>query len=307
MSDPIKILGLKPGDTLKTAHKNRNALFLKLHPDKSTSDKDKYQVVYDAYEALLKNPGLLTAIKVTSSNIEQVIRVKLNVTIEDFYFKKVKEVTVTRKVFCRSCKGTGSASGEGGNCPHCNGIGKIESNILSLLGKSSTCPMCHGTGIRSDKICRTCGGIRYLQETQSLQFILEPINYHKKVAVLHNVGDQLDKVTFGTVAVMLNVLHDDFISIEEDYYVVYDKIFPIQKIIGDTNTIKIFGRPVTYQIKGSSTEAYTIDHISAGLSQQLRVKFVDIIPKLTRETVALYTKILEIEKSYEDDVFSIQF
>jgi len=307
MNDPVKILGLKPGDTLKTAHKNRNALFLKLHPDKSTSDKDKYQAVYDAYEALLKNPGLLTATKVTSGTIEQVIRVKLNVTIEDFYFKKIKEVTVNRKIFCRSCKGTGSASGESGKCPHCSGAGKIESNILSLLGKNSTCPMCHGTGIRSDKICRTCDGIRYLQETQSLQFIIEPINYHKKVAVLHNVGDQLDKFTFGTVAVMLNVLHDDFISIEEGYYVVYDRVFPIQKIIGDTKTIKIFGRDVTYKIKENTMESFTIDHITPGLSQQLRIKFVDIIPKLTRETVALYSKILEIEKNYEEDVLSIQF
>jgi DnaJ-class molecular chaperone len=307
MNDPLKILGLKPGDTLETAHKNRNALFLKLHPDKNPSDKSKYQKVYDAYEALSKDPRLLNIAKVTSGNVEQVTRVKLNTTIEDFYFKKVKEVNVIRKIFCKSCKGTGSASGDNGKCPHCNGVGKIESNILSLLGKNSTCPVCHGTGIRSDKICHTCDGIKYVQETQSLQFILEPINYHKKVAVLHNVGDQLDKNTFGTVAVMLNVLHDDFISIEEGYYVVYDKVFPIQKIIGDTKTIKVFGRNVSYKIKENTTESFTIDHIAPGLSQQLRIKFIDIIPKLTRETVALYSKILELEKSYEEDVFSIQF
>jgi DnaJ-class molecular chaperone len=307
MNDPIKILGLKPGDTLEIAHKHRNVLFLKLHPDKNPSDKDKYQKVYDAYETLVSNPSLLTIKKVTSGNIEQVIRVKLNTTIEDFYFKKVKEISINRKIFCRSCKGTGSASGSSGKCPHCSGAGKIESNILSLLGKNPTCPICHGTGIRSDKICHACDGLRYQQETQSIQFILEPINYHKKVAVFHNVGDQLDKDNFGTVAVMLNVLHDDFISIEEGYYVVYDKVFPIQKIIGDTSTIRIFGRDITYQIKENTTETFTMDHIAPGLSQQLRIKFIDVVPKLTRETVALYSKILEIEKNYENDVLSIQF
>ena len=307
MSNPFEILNLKPGDTLDIAKKNRNALFLKLHPDKNPSDKDKYQKVYDAYETIKNNPELFNPIKVSGTHIEQTIRVRLNVTIEDFYLKRAKTIQVTRKVFCRMCDGTGSRSKENGRCPHCRGTGKIESNVLALLGKGSTCPICHGSGLKASDICLTCGGTRYLQETRNVNFVLETINFHKKVAILHNMGNQFTANTYGSVAVILNILHDNAVTIEEDYFVVYDRVFPIQKIIGDKKTINIFGRKVAYEIKENSTEAYTMDRISPDVVQMIRIKFLDIIPLLTRETIALYRKILEIEKESDTDGCTIQF
>lgn len=307
MSNPFEILNLKPGDTLDTAKKNRNALFLKLHPDKNPSDKNKYQKVYDAYETLRNNPELFNPVRVTSTHIEQTIRVRLNVTIEDFYLKRTKTIQVNRKVFCKICDGTGSASKENGICPHCRGTGRIESNVLALLGKGSTCPICHGSGLKACDICPTCGGTRYLQEARSVSFVLETINFHKKIAVLHNIGNQLTASTYGSVAVILNILHDNSVTIEEDYFVIYDRVFPIQKIIGDKKTINIFGREVPYEIEENSTEAYTRDQIAPGITQLIRIKFLEIIPMLTRETISLYKEILEIEKESDTDGCTIRF
>ena len=306
MEDPLTILGLKPGDTLKTAHKNRNALFLKLHPDKNPIDKEAYHKVYAAYEALQKNPNLLTTVRVSTSKVEQIIRVKTIVSIEDFYFKKKQTLTINRKVFCRRCHGVGSASGTSNKCPHCNGTGKIDSSVFALLGKDSTCPICKGKGINAADTCPSCGGIRYEQETKVLQFTLDPIHFHKKAIVLPNVGDQFDHQSYGSVVVVLSVLNDSLVNIEENYFVVYDKILPIQKIIGDTKTVKVFGRDVEYKISENSTEAYTRDRISQKNSPEIRVKFLNILPKHTRETIALYKQILEIEKRNITDGCSIQ-
>jgi DnaJ-class molecular chaperone len=307
MDDPFKILGLKPGDSLKTALKKRNALYLVLHPDKNPSDKTKFQKVYDAYDKLIKNPKLLDLPIIPTGKIEQITRVRHSVTIRDFYFKKPQTITIKRKIFCRTCGGSGSAIGDKGHCPQCEGTGKIVSSILSLLGKDSTCPICHGTGLKTEVLCKTCEGHRYLQETSSIQFILEPINFHKKIAVLYNVGDQISSNSFGTVAVALKIPHLDSITIEENYFVVYDTVSPVQKIIGDTKTMKVLGREITYQIPENSTEVYFIDVISPDVSQELRIKFIDIPPVLTRETVCLYKKILEIEKNYETNDGFIQF
>lgn len=307
MDDPLKILGLKPGDSLKTALKKRNALYLVLHPDKNPSDKSKFQEVYDAYDTILKNPKLLDLPIVSSVKAEQIIRVRHTVSMRDFYFKVPQTITIKRKVFCRTCGGSGSATGETGHCPHCEGTGKIVSSILSLLGKDSTCPMCQGSGFKSGSLCKTCTGHRYLQEISSIQFVLEPINFHQKVAVLHNVGDQISKDSYGTVSVALKVSNNTNVTIEENYFVTYDNVSPVQKIIGDTKTLRVFGREITYQIPENSTEVYINDVISPEVTQELRIKFIDIPPLLTRETVDLYKKILEIEKNYETNDGFIQF
>jgi DnaJ-class molecular chaperone len=306
MDNPLKILGLKPGDTLKTAHKNRNALFLKLHPDKNPTDKEKYQKVYDAYDILEKNPNLLNVIRVSSNKIDHNIRVKAVVSVEDFYFKKPQSITINRKVFCKLCGGIGSASGISNKCSYCNGTGKIESSIFTLLGKGSSCLMCKGKGITTEDQCPSCGGLKYEQETKTIQFTLEPFNFHRKLVILHNVGNQIEYNTYGSVSIILRILNDSNIGIEENYFVMHDKILPVQKIIGDTKTTKIFGRDIKYQIKENSTEAYAKDHISPTNSPDIRIKFVDIAPMFTRETISLYKKILEIEKNNLTNGSSIQ-
>jgi hypothetical protein len=107
--------------------------------------------------------------------------------------------------------------------------------------------------------------------------------------------------------VILNIIQDDYVKIEDSYFVIWDHILPVQKIIGDTKTFKLFGREVKYKIEQNSTDAYTIDKISTRLKQEIRIKYINQNPILTRETTKLYKKIMEIEKKNESDVFTIQF
>lgn len=301
MDNALEILGLEPGDSLEKAHKKRNALFLKLHPDKNPPDKEMFKKVYDAYEAIEKNPSLLD-VKKQPKTLEKPIRIKITVTLEDFYFKKKQTVSINRKIFCRKCKGSGSEIGEHGKCEHCAGTGKINSEILALLNKSSTCPICKGTGIKPGSICTSCQGAKFEFEIKSISFKLSPYNYHKQAIVIHNVGNQINTNLYGSVVVLLDILSTDSTKIEEDYFVVYDRVLPIQKIIGDNKTIKVFGRDVPYIIAPNSTESYVTDNISASVSQRIRIKFIGITPRFTEETTKLYKQILEIEKNIDHTI-----
>lgn len=306
MENPLDILGLKPGDTLETAHKHRNALFLKLHPDKNPTERTQFQKVYNAYETLLNNPELLKVSSTSINTTDISIRTKLTVSIKDFYFKMVKSITLNRAIFCKKCGGLGTDSGAAGLCTHCNGTGKIDSKILELLNKDPTCPICKGSCIAQGKECSVCGGHRYIKDTVTIEFVLDIINYHKKSIILQDVGNQIGENEFGPVIVLLDIIPDSSVSIEDHYFVVHDHVLPVQRIIGDHCTVKVFDRDVPYKIEENSVDAYTIDRIAPGLKQEIRIKYVNIIPKFTRETTALYKKILELEKNYESDFGSIQ-
>lgn len=295
MNDPIKILGLRPGDTLTTAKKNRNKLFLKIHPDKDQSEKEKYQQVYDAYDYLENHPEMLDT--PTEDSID-FIRLKVDITIEDIYLQKIKTITYNRKIFCKKCAGTGSDKGSAGQCSHCEGKGKIDSEILILMGKDSTCPVCKGSGIEKGSTCDRCYGSKYENEIKTLKFIARLSDYHNKLIILNNAGHQTSNSSYGKILIRLNVISDQ-VTIEEDYFVVYDKVLPVQKIIGDIKTINIFDRDITYKIEKNSTEAYTKDRITSTLTQTLRIKFITIEPKFSDETISLYKEILRIEKQNE--------
>jgi len=299
MDNPLDILCLKPGDSLETACKNRNRLFLKYHPDKNPANKDLYQKVYDAYELLKKNPELLYPITFTTiPSIEKFIRIKANISMSDIYFNRKQIIDIQTKIFCRKCNGSGSNIKEA-TCSYCEGTGKIDSNILSLLGKSSTCSICHGTGINPEKVCSFCNGFKYEIVKKSISFYVTIQDYHKKSIILHNVGDQFKNDTYGSIVIFLEIEKDPFIDIEDNYFVVHDKILPVQKIIGDTKTISIFGRSIPYKIKKNSTDAYTVDKISKNLKQEIRIKYINIPPKLTNKSIELYKEILSIEKTHE--------
>jgi DnaJ-class molecular chaperone len=296
MIDPLVLLDIEPGDTLEIAKKKRNKLFKKFHPDKSKNDKEAYQQVYDAFEILSNNPDLLKPITI-SENISNSIIVKVEVSLEEVYFKTKKAIRIERVVYCEKCHGMGTLNGISGLCPHCDGKGTINSSILELLGKSSKCPICNGTGVKKENLCDSCKGSKFKRELNDITFTISPIDYTKKFIQIKNCGHQLKNNLYGSVIIQLKTIPSDAsLIIEDDYFVAYDKVLPIQKIIGDTKTIKIFGRDVLYKIERNAIDAYTVDNISSNVSQAIRIKFIDVSPILTDETLVLYKKILEIEK-----------
>lgn len=296
MDNPIKILRLEPGDDLTKAHKQRNALFKKLHPDKNPSDKESYQRVYDAYEELKKNPNLLKNNNRDIRDNGYIIRIRQVLSIEDIYFKKYFTVSYCRKIFCSRCKGTGTFTGHIDLCSCCKGKGYINSDIYHMLEQKNVCPVCKGHKVNVNNLCPTCRGLRYAIETRTIRFSITTEDYHNRKKIICGKGHQYDTDTYGKVLIILIVKDNNLVKIDDKYFVVYDDILPVQSIIGDNKTIEIFGRKIEYKIRKNLGISYAVDKITPKLNRYIRIIHHNIKPFLTPETKRLYKKILEIEK-----------
>jgi DnaJ-class molecular chaperone len=296
MNNPIKILKLEPGDDLAKAHKKRNALFKKLHPDKNPSDKESYQRVYDAYESLKKNPNILRNNNRDIRDNGYIIRIKQVILIEDIYFKKYFTVSYCRKIFCLRCNGTGTFTGSIDLCPCCRGRGYIDNDIYHMLEKRDTCPVCKGIKVNINNICPACQGLKYSIETRTIRFAITIDDYHNRKKIIFGKGHQYGKSTYGRVLILLIVKPNNLVGIEDKYFVINDDILPVQSLIGDNKTVEIFGQKVEYKIEKNSKESYTIKKINPRLIRNIRIIHNIIKPPFTPETSRLYKKILELEK-----------
>ncbi len=295
--DPLKILRLKPGSSLEEAKKSYRILSRENHPDKNpTFIIETFQAIQEAYQALVNNPGLLNQKKAHVTTFEGYIRTSMVVTLEDFYYARERSMKISRSVHCRRCGGTGSKYGPKGTCEHCDGKGKIKSNVMLLLNRDPECAYCKGTGVRNAERCQTCGGTRYMLEETEIRFRLTLALYYQKMAVVKGEGNQRDPDTYGDVYVKLFIKPEEDIFIEETHFVTYDKILPIQRILGDRAILTLFDREIIYNIRPGASETFVEDHIRGTFKREVRIKFRLVLPKLTPETEKFYREILSVEK-----------
>lgn len=291
---PLETLGLSPGCSVEDAKTRWRQLVQQHHPDHtSTDDTQKFQEIQTAYEAIKADPSILDGKKASTMSF---LRVDVDVSIEDIYFAREIPVKITRQVYCDHCAGTGAEAREAGICTLCNGTGQITSNVLKLMGRGSECPTCFGAGVPLINRCTVCGGSKYVvdRSTRKIRFSIN--DYHKKVITLKDAGHQISRNTYSNVYVKLSVDHSGPACIEDDYFRVNYKILPIQRIIGDHAEMGMFSRTLRFKIEQNATETIVVDRVSPGVTQRVRVMFIETPATLTDETVELYEKILAIEK-----------
>lgn len=86
------------------------------------------------------------------------LRYDLDVTFEEAAFGCEKEVSLTRRVRCDDCSGSGAAKGSSKErCPQCDGAGqiRIQQGFFTL---ARTCHACGGVGEVVKNPCRSCSG-----------------------------------------------------------------------------------------------------------------------------------------------------
>lgn len=295
--DPITVLGLEIGDSLDQAKDRRNKLLQIYHPDKHPNKKEaesKTHEIQGAYEIIEENPSILQAQKNIDIGDLGHIRVQTTYTTEHLYLRRKKTIYVERRVLCGKCGGTGSRTGN--SCSHCGGLGRIESSVMALMGRDSTCPVCKGSGIPPNEICKECSGTHFKIVRETIDVSVSFMEYHNKIVTIEGRGHQSLNGTSGNIYVDLLIKYSDVVWLEEDYFCVYAKVLPVQKIIGDTGCVDIFGREVLFKIEKNSSDSYTRDNLGNGVIHTIRVRYVDFHPVITDETLSLYKKILEIEK-----------
>lgn len=106
-------------------------------------------------------------------------KIKINVTLEDVYFERFKEVTYEVERPCDECDGRGSKNGRDVRCPYCGGTGRIRETKQWAGGMFSSehpCPHCQGTGYFIEDPCTHCGGTGVVLEKVSRGFKVPKID-----------------------------------------------------------------------------------------------------------------------------------
>jgi molecular chaperone DnaJ len=101
------------------------------------------------------------------------LRARVNISFEEAVFGCEKELEITLKDECSSCKGTGAKAGTSPEtCSKCGGSGQIVYTSQSLFGMTQniqTCPECGGSGkVIRDK-CPNCRGTGYVSKRTKIQ------------------------------------------------------------------------------------------------------------------------------------------
>jgi len=294
----LDILNLSPGDTLDEAKKQYRILALKYHPDKNPAKDaiNKFREIQEAYKSICSNLTLLNPKKLEKSRGKGFIQIELSVTIEDIYFYREHIVCIDRLVVCVQCEGTGSKDGKKGLCEHCNGAGSIDNKIVKLMGTSSVCPVCKGSGKKEEGVCSKCKGNKYNTERKYYKVKVGLNDYHKGFKVLRGYGNEYEPGKFSDLHIRLKVFYDELLSIQ-DYKFVHNKfITPIQSIIGDEETIYIYGKKIVYKIIPGELDYIYTDERPGMPDRCIRFVYTEKKPRVIEETKILYEKINKIEK-----------
>ena len=85
------------------------------------------------------------------------VHATLRLPFEDALRGGSRQVTVTRLVHCRGCRGTGQVSMPERRCQHCHGTGVVKSTRSHMVF-SKPCAPCGGTGVQAVACCLECHG-----------------------------------------------------------------------------------------------------------------------------------------------------
>lgn len=100
------------------------------------------------------------------------LRTSVRITFEEAVFGVEKEIELTLKDECPTCKGTGAKAGTTPEtCSKCGGKGQVVFTSQSFFGtvrNVQTCPDCNGSGKVVKEKCTGCGGNGYVSNRKKI-------------------------------------------------------------------------------------------------------------------------------------------
>jgi len=102
------------------------------------------------------------------------LRYDMDITLEDAFHGKSREITIDVSATCDSCTGTGARPGTTAKtCNTCSGYGKVRAQ-QGFFVVERTCPSCHGAGQVIADPCPACRGDGRVDKTKTLTVNIPP-------------------------------------------------------------------------------------------------------------------------------------
>lgn len=100
------------------------------------------------------------------------IQATVTLSFEEAVTGAKRQLKVTRRAQCPTCKGNGAEPGSKiVTCDNCGGSGQVQTTrqtILGTMAQVTPCPVCHGEGKKPEKPCHTCHGEGRVQTTETI-------------------------------------------------------------------------------------------------------------------------------------------
>ncbi len=97
----------------------------------------------------------------------------LQLSFDEAFSGVTRSLTLTRRVSCRSCVGTGVTRTSPGVCHHCQGTGSVRS-VRGHMVFSRGCAACMGSGHRRPRPCAACAGAGLETRTETVEVVIPP-------------------------------------------------------------------------------------------------------------------------------------
>ncbi len=180
------------------------------------------------------------------------IAMDVNVTFEEMAKGIEKELDLYKKVLCDKCDGTGAESKDMKKCPTCNGSGKTQKTVRSILGTFSqvtTCSECRGMGEVPKEKCSKCGGDGVVRDYQKVKInIPAGIEDEQTIHITGQGEAPKGGRRLGDLYLTIHVEKHAEFSRQGDNVTSLKDINFTQAILGDKITVKTIEGEVTIKV-----------------------------------------------------------
>lgn len=173
---------------------------------------------------------------------EEDIIIALDITLEDIFHERTKDLKYNIKIFCNNCNGTGSSTKEKKICNICNGTGQAKRIIKQgfiIQQISHPCNNCNASGkIVNDKDkCNTCNKQGFIIKSETINMTIKKTIFNGKKVVLKERGNKYATKTTNLV-IMVRIKQDPKYNIINNNNILMEmEIDLIDSIIGFTKEI----------------------------------------------------------------------
>ncbi len=243
--------------------------------------------------------------------------VELRLAFDEAIFGVKKELTVSYKVPCDACSGTGAEKGQMQTCPTCGGQGQVVMR-QGFMTFAQECPKCHGVGQIASKACRTCAGRGWQTREETIELeIPAGVDTGNRLRVQGRGNEDLHGRR-GDLYVTFFVEEDEhFVREGNDIYIEVP-VFFTQCVLGETITIPSLRGELELNLKPGTRDREQfvfngegVADVHTGHKGRLIAQVKMILPKkLTHDQKELLSKLQEafgIESRPHQGVFESTF